>query len=80
MLQVKLLCYPTCRSGLAGSGYKGVLDRGFSSCAVPAFCHGPGISSCMQVYVLLMVHREVAELKGTAEIVSRLVQSQKAED
>ena len=57
-----------------GSGYKGVLDRGFSSCAAPAFCHGPGISSYMQVYALPMDCREVTESKGTTEIASRLTQ------
>ena len=46
------LSYPTCRLGLVVLDMRGFLDRGFSSCAVPAFCHGPGISSCMQVYVL----------------------------
>ena len=63
-----------------GSGSKGVLDRGFSLCAAPAFCHGPGILSCMQVYVLPMDRKEVAESKGTAEVASRLARSQKAED
>ena len=65
---------PTCRSGLTVSGYKGVLDRDFSLCAVPAFCCSPGISSCMQVYALPKNHREVAKSKGTAEIASGLTQ------
>ena len=75
LLRVKLLCYLMRRSGLTGSRYKGVLDKGFSSCAVPAFCHGPGILSCMQVYVLPMNCREVTESKGTMEILiaSRLM-------
>ena len=47
------LSYPTHRSGLTVSGYKGVLDRGFSSCAVPAFFHGPGILNCMQVFIFI---------------------------
>ena len=68
--------YITHRLGLVVSGYKGDLDKGFSSCAAPAFRHSPGISSCMQVYSLPMDHREVAESKGAAEIVSGLVQSQ----
>ena len=34
---------------------------------------------CMQVYALPMECREVAESKGTVEIVSRLTQSQRAE-
>ena len=66
------LSYPTRRSGLAGSEYKGVLDRGFSSCAVLAFCHSPGILSCMWVYALPMDHREVTESKGTTEVASGL--------
>ena len=71
------LSYPMHRSGLVGSGYEGVLDRGFSSCAVLAFCCGPGISSCMQVYALPKDCREVAEVKGTMEIVFGLTRSQK---
>ena len=35
------LGYPTCRSGLVVLEMKGFLDRGFSSCTVLAFCHGP---------------------------------------
>ena len=61
VLQVKLLCYLTHRSGLMGSGYKGVLDRGFSSCAMLAFCCSPGISSCMQVYVLPVTSRNTLD-------------------
>ena len=56
------LGYPTCRSGLVVLDTKGFLDRGFSSCAAPAFCCGPGISSCMQVYALPKDHREVTGL------------------
>ena len=72
-----VLSYPTHRLGLVVSGYKGVLDRGFSSCNVLAFCCSPGISSCMQVYALPKDCREVAELKGTVEIVSGLAQVEK---
>ena len=57
------LGYPTPRSGLMVLDMKEFLDRGFSSCAAPAFCRGPGISSCMQVYGLPKDYREVAELK-----------------
>ena len=57
------LGYLTHRLGLMVPDMKGVLDRGFSSCTVPAFCHGPGISSYMQVYVLPKDCREVAESK-----------------
>ena len=57
------LGYPTHRLGLVVPDMKGFLDRGFSSCAVLAFCHGPGISSCMQVYALPKDRREVTELK-----------------
>ena len=57
------LSYLTHRSGLVVPDMKGVLDRGFSSCAVLAFCHGLGILSCMQVYVLPKDRREVTELK-----------------
>ena len=74
------LSYPTHRWGLAVSRCKGVLDRGFSLCTVPTFCCSPGISSCMQVYVLPTDCREVAESNGTTEIVSGLAWSQKAED
>ena len=72
-------CYLTHTLGLVVSGYEGVPDRGFSLCAVPAFCCGPGISNCMQVYALPTDHREVTESKGTMEIVSGLAQSQKVE-
>ena len=57
------LGYPTHRSGLVVLDTEAFLDRGFSSCAVPAFCHGPGILSCMQVYALPKNNREVAESK-----------------
>ena len=63
------LSYLTHRSGLAVSRYKGVLNRGFSSCAALAFCCSPGILSCVQVYALPKDCREVTELKGTTEIV-----------
>ena len=66
------LSYLIHRLGLAVSAYERVLDRGFSSCAVPAFCCSPGNSNCMQVYALLTDRREVAESKGTMEVVSRL--------
>ena len=71
--------YPTCRLGLVVSRYNGVLDRGFSSCAAPAFCCGPGISNVFRYNMLPMDHREVIESKGATEIVSWFVQSRKAE-
>ena len=67
VLQVKTQCYPTCRLGLTVPDARGVLDRGFSSCAAPAFCCGPGILNCMQVYVLPMDHREVTDTHAVPE-------------
>ena len=69
------ISYLTHRLGLAVSRYKGVLDRGFGSCTVPAFCCGPGILNVCRYNTLPMEHREVVELKGTTEIVSGCVQS-----
>ena len=54
----------TCRLGLT------------VSCAVPAFCHGPGIRMYAGICKTLPIDgREVIELKGTTEIVSGFVQS-----
>ena len=67
------LGYPTHRLGLVVPDMKGFLDRGFSLCAVPAFCHSPGILSCMQVYVL----QGSCRVEDTAEIVFWARTSQK---
>ena len=55
---------------LTVSGYKGILDRGFSLCAVLAFYHSPGILNVCRYNTLPIDRREVIESKGTVEIVS----------
>ena len=60
------LSYPTCRLGLVVLDMRGFLDRGFSSCAVPAFCHGPGISRDRRVYARPMSRWEAARSKDEA--------------
>ena len=42
------------------------MDSGFSSCAVPAFCRGPGISRDRQVYAHPMSRWEAARSKDEA--------------
>ena len=71
------LSYPTYRADLAVSGFKGVLDRASARALhqAPAFCHGSGILNICRYSMLPGGQMEVIESKGTAEIVSRCMQS-----